>query len=140
MLLHVQNFLNSSRVINLTDFCSVFIFNKSLSLSLLIAIFSIAGIPPFIGFYGKFCLFFSLMDSNYFVVVILAFLMTTVSTFFYLRLIKTIFFENLLNLNLFGALTYHNANLLALSSFFLTFFFFNPLLLDILMYRLAINF
>jgi NADH-quinone oxidoreductase subunit N len=123
--------------VSVADFCAIFPFNKSLALSFLLALFSMAGVPPLVGFYAKFCVFFSVLKSNYFVVVVIAFLLTVVSSFFYVRLIKTAFFEKIINFTLFESLSCVQANILSLTSFFLVFFFFNPLMLDFLAYRLA---
>jgi NADH-quinone oxidoreductase subunit N len=109
--------------------------NQTLALSFLIAIFSMAGVPPLVGFYAKLVVFLSVVNSSYLIFVIFTFLTTVISSFFYLRLIKTIFFEKLINVNLFGSLNYTQANVVALSSISLLFFFLNPSLLGIICYR-----
>jgi len=138
IVINMQCSLSSSRSITLSDLCALLLNNGVLSLSFLIAIFSMAGVPPLVGFYAKLSIFLSVINSNYFVFVVLAFLITVISAFFYLRLLKTVFFEKIINVNLFGSLSYSQANVISLSSISLVFFFFNPSLLDILCYRAAL--
>lgn len=71
-------------------------FNKShslLSFCLSIFLFSIAGVPPLIGFYAKFYVFLTAINASFYVSTISIILVNVVSTFYYLRLIKTMFFE-----------------------------------------------
>ena len=67
--------------------------NSLLGFCMMIFIFSIAGVPPLIGFYAKFYVFFSALNVSFYVSCFCIILVNVVSTFYYLRLIKTIFFE-----------------------------------------------
>jgi NADH-quinone oxidoreductase subunit N len=64
-----------------------------LSLSFLIILFSLAGIPPLAGFFAKFYIFMSVIESKMYALAILGFLTTVISTFYYLRIIKIIYFD-----------------------------------------------
>ena len=139
VVINVQNSIKFHRSPNLGDLCAIFSFNKNLAVSFLLAIFSMAGVPPLAGFYAKILVFLSVINANYFIVVTIALMITIVSTFFYIRLIKTSFFEKVSNVNLFTSLTTVQSNILSINSFMLIFLFFNPLLIDILTYRLALN-
>jgi NADH-quinone oxidoreductase subunit N len=57
-------------------------------------LFSLAGIPPLVGFYAKFCVFHSAINCGYFFIAIFIILTSVISAFYYLRLIKKIYFEN----------------------------------------------
>lgn len=59
-----------------------------------ITIFSLSGIPPMGGFFVKYEIFYSLLQSSLFFLAYLLLILTVVSFFYYLRLIKIIFFEN----------------------------------------------
>lgn len=59
-----------------------------------IVIFSLSGIPPMGGFFVKYEIFYSLLNSSFFYIAYLLLVLTIVSFFYYLRLIKIIFFEN----------------------------------------------
>jgi NADH-quinone oxidoreductase subunit N len=139
LVINAQNSIRFFRSPSLGDFCSIFRNNITISLSFLIAVFSMAGVPPLVGFYAKLCIFFSVINSCYFVFVILAFLTTVISSFFYVRLIKTAFFEKSLNENLFESLTCVQAKTLTICSFSLVFFFVNPSLLDVISLRVALS-
>lgn len=64
-----------------------------LSLIFSITIFSLSGIPPFGGFFVKYEIFYSMINSSLFYFAYILLLLTVVSFFYYLRLIKIIFFE-----------------------------------------------
>jgi len=64
-----------------------------LSISLLIILFSLAGIPPLAGFFAKFYIFMSVIESKMYVLAIVGLLSTVISAFYYLRIIKIIYFD-----------------------------------------------
>tara|TARA_Y100000591_G_scaffold327773_1_gene352910 strand:+ start:843 stop:2261 length:1419 start_codon:yes stop_codon:yes gene_type:complete len=64
-----------------------------LSLSLLIILFSLAGIPPLAGFFAKFYIFKSVIEQSMFFLAIVGLLSTVVAAFYYLRIIKIIYFD-----------------------------------------------
>jgi len=64
-----------------------------LSLSLLIILFSLAGIPPLAGFFAKFYIFKSVIEQSMFFLAIIGLLSTVIAAFYYLRIIKIIYFD-----------------------------------------------
>ena len=64
-----------------------------LSLSLLIILFSLAGIPPLAGFFAKFYVFKAVIEQSMFFLAIVGLLSTVVAAFYYLRIIKIIYFD-----------------------------------------------
>ena len=64
-----------------------------LSLSLLIILFSLAGIPPLAGFFAKFYIFKSVLEQSMFFLAIIGLLSTVVAAFYYLRVIKIMYFD-----------------------------------------------
>jgi NADH-quinone oxidoreductase subunit N len=64
-----------------------------LSLSLLIILFSLAGIPPLAGFFAKFYIFKSVLEQSMYFLAIIGLLSTVVAAFYYLRIIKIIYFD-----------------------------------------------
>jgi len=64
-----------------------------LSLSLLIILFSLAGIPPLAGFFAKFYIFKSVLEQSMFFLAIVGLLSTVIAAFYYLRLIKLMYFD-----------------------------------------------
>ena len=65
-----------------------------LSLILVISLFSISGLPPMGGFFVKFEIFYSLLNSSQYFIAYFLFILTVFSFFYYLRLIKIIYFED----------------------------------------------
>ena len=64
-----------------------------LSLSLLIVLFSLAGIPPLAGFFAKFYIFKAVIEQSMFFLAIIGLLSTVIGAFYYLRIIKVIYFD-----------------------------------------------
>ena len=64
-----------------------------LSLSLLVILFSLAGIPPLAGFFAKFYIFKSVIEQSMYFLAIVGLLSTVVAAFYYLRIIKIIYFD-----------------------------------------------
>ena len=59
-----------------------------LAMALMIAIFSLAGIPPTIGFTGKFLVFAAAMQKGYFTLVLIAMINVVISLYYYLLVLK----------------------------------------------------
>ena len=64
-----------------------------LSLCLLLILFSLAGIPPLAGFFAKFYVFKAVLEQSMFFLAIVGLLSTVVAAFYYLRIIKIIYFD-----------------------------------------------
>ena len=64
-----------------------------LSFSLLIVLFSLAGIPPLAGFFAKFYVFKAVLEQSMYFLAIVGLLSTVVAAFYYLRIIKIIYFD-----------------------------------------------
>ena len=64
-----------------------------LSLSFLVILFSLAGIPPLAGFFAKFYIFKSVIEQSMYFLAIVGLLSTVVAAFYYLRIIKIIYFD-----------------------------------------------
>ena len=64
-----------------------------ISLCFLIQLFSLAGIPPLAGFFAKFYVFIAVIEQSMYFLAIVGLLATVVSAFYYLRIIKVIYFD-----------------------------------------------
>ncbi len=64
-----------------------------LSLCLLVILFSLAGIPPLAGFFAKFYVFKAVLEQSMYFLAIVGLLSTVVAAFYYLRIIKIIYFD-----------------------------------------------
>jgi NADH-quinone oxidoreductase subunit N len=65
--------------------------NPKLSIIMLVSLFSLAGIPPVAGFFGKFFLFTTAASAGMYILVLVAVLNATVSLFYYLLVVKAMF-------------------------------------------------
>ena len=68
--------------------------NPLLAISLLIILFSLAGIPPLGGFFAKFYVFMAVLEQEMYALAIIGLLTTVMSAFYYLKIIKTIYFDD----------------------------------------------
>ena len=78
---------------NIEDLSGLSKHHPILSVSLLIVLFSLAGIPPLAGFFAKFYIFLAVIENEMYFLAIIGLLSTVVAAFYYLRIIKTIYFE-----------------------------------------------
>lgn len=65
---------------------------KALSAAIAIIMFSMIGLPPFAGFFGKYYVFLSAIEQNEMTLVIMGLLSSVVAAFYYLKIIKHIYF------------------------------------------------
>lgn len=65
-----------------------------LAAMLMIVFFSMAGVPPAIGFFAKFFVIRALIDAKMFAIAIFALIFAVIGAFYYLRLIKNMYFDN----------------------------------------------
>lgn len=82
---------NSSGKENINDYNGLYKTNPAFSLVMTLAVFSLAGIPPVAGFFGKFFLFTAAAEKGYYLLVIIAVLNTIVSLYYYLLVVKAMF-------------------------------------------------
>lgn len=87
--------LVKERVKYTTDLARLSTSNPILAFTVTVVIFSIAGIPPLAGFYSKAFLMFAAIGSGNYVLALLGVGMSVVSAFYYLRIVKILYFESL---------------------------------------------
>ena len=78
---------------NINDLSGLSKNHPLLSLSFLIILFSLAGIPPLAGFFAKFYIFMSVIEVKMYALAIIGLVTTVISAFYYLRIIKLIYFD-----------------------------------------------
>lgn len=114
--------------------------NPSLAFALSLTMFSVAGIPPMAGFIAKMSLFLPVLSLNYYffyvALALISFLLSVTSTFYYIRIIKILFFENQLVGRLYYPINTNQTLTLSLLVFLLLFIFINPSLLYLLTYKI----
>ncbi len=67
--------------------------NPIVSLSIAVIMLSMAGIPPFIGFFGKFYVFIAALNQGLYILSVLGVIASVISAFYYLRIIKVMYFD-----------------------------------------------
>lgn len=90
----INSFNNlESDVFNLSHLVGFFKKNVVWTYSLILIFFSIAGIPPFTGFLAKVLIFFELVVEQKIVCAVSLIIISSISVFYYIRIIKIFFFE-----------------------------------------------
>jgi NADH-quinone oxidoreductase subunit N len=78
----------SNRSLYVSQLAGLSRFNPTLAYTFAFSLFSMAGVPPLAGFFSKYLVLMSIINSNYYIVAIIAIVMSVVGAFYYLRLIK----------------------------------------------------
>ena len=100
--------------------------NLGLSFCLTITMFSIAGIPPIIGFLAKTGVFLTVVGISFYYIALFSISCSVISTFYYIRIIKTFYFETVLVGKLYYPINTLNTVILSFLIFLLVFLFLNP--------------
>lgn len=82
---------NMSGKTNLKDYNGLYQTNPKLSVVMMLALFSLAGIPPFAGFFSKFFIFSAAFQQGFYVLVFIALINTIISLYYYLLIVKAMF-------------------------------------------------
>jgi len=98
---------------------------------------TIAGIPSLIGFFAKLGVFLSILYVEYYIIALLTGVCSVVSTFYYIRIIKILYFENVLIGKLYCPIKTSKIVLFSASVFALGFLFLNPTLMYMVLYNVV---
>ena len=85
---------NNSPIQLINQLKGYFTINPTLSLCLVITMFSFIGLPPLVGFFGKLMVLTSALDNGKILLVLVAVFTSVIGAVYYLSVIKTIYFEN----------------------------------------------
>ena len=123
---------------NVSDLSGISKKHPLLAISFLIILFSLAGIPPLGGFFAKFYIFTSVLEQKMYTLAIIGLLTTVISAVYYLKIIKTIYFdENILSFDLINNRTISSTILIS-CTLLITFFLY-PSFLNQIVSSLFIN-
>ena len=84
---------NNTYFENIDDLSGLSKNHPLISLSLMVVLFSLAGIPPLAGFFAKFYIFKAILDQSMYYLAIIGLLTTVIAAFYYLRIIKIMYFD-----------------------------------------------
>jgi NADH-quinone oxidoreductase subunit N len=93
ILLYINDFKTGKDIIFINQLKLLSYHHKNIAFVLALVLFSMGGIPPLVGFFGKFFLFLSAFQAGNHSLVFLGSIMNIFSAFYYLRLVKCMFFE-----------------------------------------------
>lgn len=84
---------NNSPIQLISQLKGYFYINPVLSISFIITIYSLVGIPPLVGFFGKQMILSSALDNGYIFMALIAIITSVISAVYYLKIVKEIFFD-----------------------------------------------
>lgn len=82
---------HSGGKVNMSDYNGLYRTNPKLAVVMTLALFSLAGIPPFAGFFSKFFVFAAAFKEGFHVLVFIALINTVISLYYYLLVVKAMF-------------------------------------------------
>ena len=87
----VQAISNQTGKENMADYTGLYRTNPKLALVMLLSLFSLAGIPPVAGFFGKFFLYTAAAHKGLYLLIFLAVVNVTISLYYYLLPVRAMF-------------------------------------------------
>lgn len=84
---------NGQMVETIPDLAGLSKTRPGMALVLLIMMFSMAGIPPFAGFWGKLYVFMAAIDAKLYILAVVGVLSSVVAAYYYIRIIKLMYFD-----------------------------------------------
>lgn len=114
------------RIKYITDLTQLGITNPALAACLTVTMFSMAGIPPLAGFYAKAGVFLAALSSSQYLLAIIGVLTSVISCYYYIRLVKIMYFEKSNQWLCLDRLEKSSSLILSLCFFFLITFMIYP--------------
>jgi NADH-quinone oxidoreductase subunit N len=90
----VDHGADSGSIKYISDLHQIYKINPSLGFAVSVSMFSLAGIPPLAGFYSKYLIISAVTQTEQYLVLSLALAVAVISAFYYLRVVKTIYFSD----------------------------------------------
>jgi NADH-quinone oxidoreductase subunit N len=84
---------NGHNVEDISDLAGLARNNKALAFVLAMLMFSLAGIPPLAGFFGKYFVFLAAMKAGLYTLSVIGVVASVVGAYYYLRIVKIIYFD-----------------------------------------------
>jgi NADH-quinone oxidoreductase subunit N len=123
------------------DLADLNLLNKSNSLLALFfstVLFSVAGLPPMVGFLVKIGIFLVSVEAAMYFVAIISILCSVISTFYYIRIIKIMYFESSIAGKLYYPIKFNSSILIVILFYFLLFLFVNPTLIFLISHKIVL--
>jgi proton-translocating NADH-quinone oxidoreductase chain N len=126
ILLSIRKQGNLSKIKYINDLSGLFISNPQLALSFSLIMFSMCGIPPLAGFFSKMFIFISAINMEMYFLAIIGVMTSVVASFYYIRIIKLMFFDSVTRINNLNTISKENSLFLSFCCIFLMSFFLWP--------------
>ena len=84
---------NGQHVENISDFAGLYRTNPLLAFFFAMLLFSLAGVPPLAGFFGKFYVFVAAINAGLFTLSVIGVLTSVIGAYYYLRIVKVMYFD-----------------------------------------------
>lgn len=82
------------KIDSILDFGGIFYKNKTIGWNLIFTLFSLSGLPPFVGFFAKYFLLYSLVHSSMYVITSLVIVASLFSIYYYAKIIKIVLYDS----------------------------------------------
>ena len=88
---------NGQAVEQISDLAGASKSHPVMAFALLVFMFSMAGIPPLAGFFGKWFIFLAAIEAQLYTLAIIGVISSVVAAFYYLRIIKIMYFDEIVD-------------------------------------------
>ena len=122
------------------EFAGLSKYQPLVALSLAIIMLSMAGIPPFAGFFGKFYIFIAALKADLILLAVLGVISSVISAFYYLRIIKVIYFDEREDSNFHLIISSKSMLILIVSMILISLFIFYPSFLTSMSTNIAVDY
>lgn len=139
VLLVLRKIDNNLKIKKINELVILFKSNPLLAINFCFILFSIAGIPPLMGFYSKLYVFISAIKSEIYLIALIAAIFSVIASMYYIRLIKLMFFKNFEYWTLFHEVSKVESLLISTTLFLNLLFFCYPEVFIVSIYNIILN-
>ena len=132
------NSSSNNRLNYLTDLSMLHVSNPLLAFTFTIALFSLAGVPPLFGFFSKLFVLSAAVEVNMYSLALIGLLTSVLATFYYIKLIKIIYFEKIDRYYFYKNIDKEKSLILGISFAIILLFFIYPTPLFLFTHKLAL--
>jgi NADH-quinone oxidoreductase subunit N len=137
-LLVVRKVDNNLKIKKINELVILFKSHPFLAWNFCFILFSIAGIPPLLGFYSKLYIFIAALKYGYYIVAIIAAVFSVIACAYYIRLIRLLYFKEISYWALYVEISKTEAMVLIGTLFLNLFFFVRPDIFVSMLYNLIL--
>jgi len=125
---------------DLTDLVAFSKSNYTLATFFSVILFSVAGFPPMVGFLVKINVFLTAIESSMYFIALISILCSVVATFYYIRIIKIVYFEKTVAGKLYYPISTERVYILSALLWSMILLFINPTLLFLFSHKFSLLF